>query len=340
MKIAVFSSKRYEREFLANNPQVTENDPKIEFEFIALRLDSTTAYLAAGSDAVCAFVNDSINDETCSQLARLGTRCILLRCAGFNQVDLPAATKNGITVLRVPAYSPYAVAEFAVALLLTVGRKTHKAYNRTRESNFSLFGLMGFDVHGKTIGVCGTGKIGRLFAKIMLSFGTKVIAYDVYPSAEAREMGVEYVALDELYAQADIISLHCPLLPTTRHMIGEDAVSKMKKGAILINTSRGELVNMDALIKGLKEKTIGACAMDVVEGEAALFFDDHSGEILEDEKIIMLMSFPNVLITPHIAFCTDTALANIWGTTVQNMIEFTFKGKDDSSKLTNEVLID
>lgn len=339
MKVVVFSSKRYERDFLAKNPQVTETAPKIEFEFSAIRLDSTTVHLASGADAVCAFVNDNIDNETCSQLAKGGTRCILLRCAGFNQVDLPAAAKNGITVLRVPAYSPYAVAEFAVALLLTIGRKTHKAYNRTRESNFSLFGLMGFDIHGKTIGICGTGKIGRLFAKIMLSFGTKVIAYDVYQSAEAKEMGIEYVTLDELFARADIISLHCPLLPTTHHMIGEDAVNKMKKGVILINTSRGELVNMDALMNGLKEKTIGACAMDVVEGEAALFFDDHSGEILEDEKIARLMSFPNVLITPHIAFCTDTAMTNIWGTTVRNLLEFTSKEKGDSGKLTNEVLI-
>lgn len=239
-------------------------------------------------------------------------------------------------VLRVPSYSPYAIAEFAVALLLTVGRKTHIAFNRTRESNFALRGLMGFDVHGKTVGICGTGKIGRLFAKLMMSFGTRVVAYDIRPSEEAKAMGVEYVSLDELLECADIISLHCPLLASTRHMIGAEAVSKMKKGVILINTSRGELVDMDALIEGLQHKRIGACAMDVVEGEAALFFDDHSGEILEDERIAKLVSFPNVLLTPHIAFCTDTALTNIWTTTVQNAMEFINRKGDE--KLKHQVI--
>lgn len=335
MKISVFSSQRYEREFLTANPYILDAQPNLEFDYHALRLDPSTAYMAQGSQAVCVFVNDNVDHETIGILAEGGTRCILLRSAGFNNVDLVTAEKHGIVVLRVPSYSPYAVAEFAVAMLLTVGRKTHKAYNRTRESNFSLRGLMGFDVHGKTVGVCGTGKIGRLFAKIMLSFGTNVVAYDVYPSEEAKKMGVEYVTLDELLARADIISLHCPLLPSTRHMIGAEAVAKMKEGVILINTSRGELVDMDALIDGLQRRKIGACAMDVVEGEEGLFFDDHSGEVLEDRRISSLVSFPNVLLTPHIAFCTDTALTNIWTTTVQNAVDFLNRKGDE--KLTHQV---
>ncbi|CDF35467.1 unnamed protein product [Chondrus crispus] len=337
MKVTVFSSKRYERDFLRQHPTLTRVTPHIDFEFLAMPLSEGTAPLAAGSDAVCAFVNDALDAPVIARLAEGAVRCILLRCAGFNHVDLAAASKHRIKVLRVPAYSPFAVAEFAVALLLTVGRKTHKAYNRTRESNFSLAGLMGFDVNGKTIGVCGTGKIGRLFAKIMLAFGTTVLAYDVYRNPEAEAMGVEYVSKDDLFARSDIISLHCPLLPSTRHMIDAEAIRKMKTGVILINTSRGELMDMDALIKGLKGKKIGACAMDVVEGEAELFFDDHSGEILEDDRISMLMSFPNVLLTPHIAFCTDTAMLNIWGTTVSNMLEFKEAGPD--ATLTNEVII-
>lgn len=338
MKITVYSSRRYERDFLDANPDILTSNPKLSFNFLAHRLDESTAFMAAGSDAVCAFVNDNIDATTIEILASGGTGCILLRCAGFNQVDLQAAAKHSMTVLRVPAYSPYAVAEFAVALLLTVGRKTHKAYNRTRESNFALHGLMGFDIHGKTVGVCGTGKIGRLFAKILLGFGTKVLAYDIYPSEEAKKMGVEYVELDELYARSDIISLHCPLLPTTKHMIGKEAMEKMKKGVILVNTSRGELVDMDALIDGLRSRKIGACAMDVVEGEQDLFFDDHSGEILENENITQLQSFPNVLLTPHVAFCTDTAMTNIWSTTVKNMNEY-IERTENGDKLTNEVLL-
>lgn len=338
LQVAVFSSRKYERDFLEENPTLVQTDPKISFKFIAHCLSSSTAHLAAGADAVCVFVNDNVDAETIEILVQGGTRCILLRCAGFNQVDLAAAEKHSVVVQRVPAYSPYAVAEFAVALLLTVCRKTHKAYNRTRDSNFSLHGLMGFDVHGKTIGIVGTGKIGRLFAKIMLGFGTQVLAYDVYPSKEAKEMGVEYVSLDVLLARSDVISLHCPVLPSTRHIINAEAVSKLKKGAVLINTSRGELVETDALIDGLRRKIISACAMDVVEGEQSIFFDDHSDEILEDEKISKLLSFPNVLLTPHTAFCTDTALTNIWTTTVRNMLEYnsrTLTGSTD--KLTNQV---
>lgn len=337
VRIAIFSSKRYERDFLSSNPQLTKDASTVCFDYIAARLDSASAHHAAGADAVCAFVNDNIDAKTLQVISASGTKCVLLRCAGFNQVDLVAAKRLGVTVLRVPAYSPYAVAEFACALLLTVARKTHKAYNRTRESNFSLAGLMGFDVHGKTVGICGTGKIGRLFASIMRGFGVRIVAYDIYPSQAARDLGVEYVSMDELLRVSDVISLHCPLLPSTRHMIDAEAIGKMKKGVVLINTSRGELVDMDALIEGLQNKTIGSCGMDVVEGEAALFFDDHSGEILEDEKFVRLMAFPNVLITPHLAFCTDTAMMNIWSTTIQNMIEFMHR-EDASQVLTNQVV--
>ena len=337
MKVIIFSSKNYERDFLAKHPYIADQAKSlgVEFEHILPHLNAQTASLAVDVEMVCVFVNDAVDAAAMETLANNGVKCLLLRCAGFNQVNLEAAKANGITVLRVPAYSPYAVAEFAAALLLTVVRNTHKAYNRTRESNFALNGLMGFDLHGKTIGLCGTGKIGCLFAKIMLGFGTRVIAYDIYPSQEAKDLGVEYVSFDEVLSQSDVLSLHCPLLPSTRHMINKESVSKMKKGIVLINASRGELVNMDALIEGLRTHKIGACGMDVVEGEEALFFDDHNGEILEDHKITTLLSFPNVVITPHIAFCTDTAMHNIWSTTVQNVKAFLNRKGDE--KLENEV---
>lgn len=337
IRVVVYSSKRYERDFLHKNPQIANIAPNVQLEFLAPRLDANTASLAAGADAVCIFVNDCADAAAIETLARNGTTCLLLRCAGFNQVDLKAAKAYGVTVLRVPQYSPYAVAEFAVALLMTIVRKTHKAYNRTRESNFALSGLLGFDIHGKTIGVCGTGKIGLLFAKIMLGFGARVIGYDLYPSDAAKEMGVEYVPFDELLAQSDVISLHCPLFPSTRHMINAAAIEKMKKGVILINTSRGELVDKNALIYGLRRGIIGGCGMDVIEGEEELFFDDHTGEILEDEKILTLQSLPNVLITPHIAFCTDTAISNIWSSTYQNVLAYVERKGD--APLKNQVVM-
>lgn len=348
MKVAIFSSHRYERDFLDANPEILASVPALQVQFLQPRLHSTTAALAKGADAVCIFVNDDASASTLQKLSDFGVKLILLRCAGFNHVDISTASSLGMTVLRVPAYSPYAVAEFAVALLLTVARKTHKAFNRIRDGNFALNGLMGFDVHGKTVGVIGTGKIGRIFAGILKNgFGAKVIAYDIYPSQEAKDMGIEYVEkVNDLYKQSDIISLHCPLLPSTKRMIDKEAISLMKKGVVLVNTSRGELVDMDALIEGIRSLVIGACGMDVVEGEQALFFEDHSGEILENDRIQTLISFPNVLITPHIAFCTDTAMGNIWGTTVSNFVQFMEKrGKDNDStssstdeKLTNEVL--
>lgn len=322
MKVTVFSAQQHEIDFLSQHNEVKAAVPEVDFNFVSARLSAMTVEQARGADAVCIFVNDNADKEVLDLLLKCGVKCLLLRCAGYNQVDIEHAAKIGIQVLRVPAYSPFAVAEFAVALTLTVVRKTHKAYNRSRESNFALRGLMGFDIHGKTVGVIGTGKIGRIFATIMKSFGTRVIAYDVSQSEAARKIGVEYVTRDELYKEADIISLHCPLLPSTRHMIDGSAVAKMKKGVVLINTSRGELVDVTALIGGLRKKVIGACGMDVVEGEQMLFFDDHSGEILENENISTLVSFPNVILTPHMAFCTDTAMSNIWTTTVENLADF------------------
>lgn len=338
-RVVVFSSKRYERNFLDNNPQIAHKFPKILLQFLAARLDANTASLASGAEAVCIFVNDCADAAAIATLAKNGTKCLLLRCAGFNQVDMDAAATHGMRVLRVPQYSPYAVAEFAVAMLLTTVRKTHKAYNRTRESNFSLAGLMGIDIHGKTVGVCGTGNIGRLFAKIMVGFGARVIACDVYESEEAKKMGVEYVSMEQLLKQCDIISLHCPLLPSTRHMIDAKAVALMKRGVVLINTSRGALIDMDALIRGVRQGIIGGCAMDVIEGEEELFFDDHSGEILEDEKILTLQSLPNVLLTPHIAFCTDTAMRNIWNTTYENLKGYLLQRGGEDVKLENEVVV-
>lgn len=339
MKITFFSSQRFERDYLDDNPDIlTKIIPGLQCQFLSARLHSATASLATGADAVCIFVNDDANTSVLQTLHSLGIRLLLLRCAGFNQVNLSTASSLGIRVLRVPAYSPYAVAEFAMSLLLTVVRKTHKAYNRTRDSNFALNGLIGIDIHGKTIGVIGTGKIGRLFAKICLGFGANVIAYDLYPSQEAKDMGVEYVKeIDMLYERADIMSLHCPLLKSTRHMINKEAIGKMKKGVVLINTSRGELMDMDALIEGIRGMKIGACGMDVIEGEQTLFFEDHSGEILEDSRISTLISFPNVVLTPHVAFCTDTALNNIWTTTINNFAEFS-KDKDKKEPFTNEVV--
>lgn len=338
MKIAVFSSKNFERDFLNSNPEVLSSNPPITLVNLASRLGPNSAKLITEDiDAVCIFVNDVADATTLQVLADKGIHLLLLRCAGFNQVDLSAAKRLGIRVLRVPAYSPHAVAEFAVALLLTVVRKTHRAYNRTRDGNFVLRGLMGFNVQGKTIGVIGTGKIGRIFATIMHSFGARIIAYDLYQNDEMKRLGVEYVPLDNLLSQSDIISLHCPLLASTRRMISTDAINKMKRGVTLINTSRGELVDMDALIDGLQRGIIGFCGMDVIEGERNLFFEDHSGEILEDQRILTLMSFHNVLITPHVAFCTDTALNSIWSTTVGNVGEF-LKNGPSTEKLTNEVV--
>ena len=274
--------------------------------------------LAAGYDCVCVFVNDTVNAAVAEKLYQGGTRMIALRCAGFNNVDTRACFGK-IHVFRVPAYSPYAVAEHAMALLLTINRKIHKAYNRTREFNFSLAGLTGFDLHGKTVGVIGTGKIGRIFADICKGFGMNVLAYDKFPNPDA---GLHYVDLPELFAKADVISLHCPLTEETHHMIDDAAVEQMKKGVVIVNTSRGGLIDTESLINGIKVGIVGAACLDVYEEEGDLFYEDFSGSVIQDDKLVRLIAMPNVIVTSHQAFLTKEALDNIAHTTVENMVKF------------------
>lgn len=317
MKVAVFSTKPYDRHFLdaANAAHAHE------LVYLEPLLSSNTASLTAGFPAVCLFVNDTADAKTLDILAANGTKLIALRCAGFNNVDLKRAAELGITVVRVPAYSPYSVAEFAVALLLTLNRKIHKAYNRVREGNFALDGLAGFDLHDRTVGVIGTGKIGFIFAEIMKGFGCKVLGYDLYPNPQFAEAGGRYVELPELLSSADVISLHCPLTPETRHLIDREAIALMKPGAMLINTSRGALVDTEAAIEGLKSRQIGALGLDVYEQEADLFFEDLSNEIIQDDVFERLLMFPNVIVTGHQAFFTTEALSNIAETTLANIAD-------------------
>ena len=274
--------------------------------------------LARGFDGACVFVNDTVNAAVVDALYRLGVRVIALRCAGFNNVDVRACFGK-LHVFRVPAYSPYAVAEHAMALLLTVNRHTNRAYLRTRDFNFSLSGLTGFDLHGKTAGVVGMGKIGRIFAQICTGFGMRVLAYDKFPNPDS---SLDYVELPELLRQADVISLHCPLTDETRHMIGAAAIVQMKDGAVLVNTSRGGLVDTEALIEGLKSHKVGAACLDVYEEEGDLFYEDCSGEIVSDDTLVRLIAMPNVLVTSHQAFLTKEALDNIAAATVDNLLKF------------------
>lgn len=314
MIVSVFSSRAYERTILdeACSPAHTLRHHEVG-------LDASTASLAAGTGAVCAFVNDRLDAACLSQLARMGVRGVAMRCAGFNNVDLREAERLGIAIARVPAYSPHAVAEHTAALLLTLNRKTHRAYNRVREQNFSLDGLMGFDLHGKVVGVIGTGKIGECFARIMLGFGCRVIASDPAPSRECEGLGVRYAELDELLRQADVVSLHCPLTPTTRHLLDDRRLGLLKPGAYVLNTGRGALIDTKALIGALKGGRLGGVGLDVYEEEADLFFRDLSGEVLRDDVFARLMTFPNVLITGHQGFLTREAMANIAATTRANL---------------------
>ena len=290
----------------------------IEFRFLEAKLNRDTAELAKDCDVVCFFVNDTASAEVIERLHALGIRLIALRCAGYNNVDVKAAFGK-IHVVHVPAYSPYAVAEHAIALLLTSVRRIHKAYNRTRDFNFSLNGLTGFDFHGKTVGVIGTGKIGRIFIDICRGFGMHVIAYDKFP---AKDAGIEYVSLEELFSRSDIISLHCPLTEETRHLIDREAIRQMKKGVVLVNTSRGALIDAEALLEGIKERKVGAACLDVYEEEGDVFFEDRSGHILNDDLLSRLISMPNVIVTSHQAFLTEEALNNIAQTTVENILSF------------------
>lgn len=299
----------------------------VQFKYYETKLNEDTVELASGFDGVCVFVNDTINAAVIDRLVELGVKAVALRCAGFNNVDMQHAYGK-IHVLRVPAYSPYAVAEHAMAMLLTSIRRIHKAYIRTRDFNFSLNGMTGFDLHGKTVGIIGTGKIGQVFINICKGFGMNILAYDKFPSKALEDSGnVKYVDLDTLFAESDIISLHCPLTEETYHVIDETSLAKCKRGVVLINTSRGALVDAEALLAGIKSRKVGAACLDVYEEESDLFFNDNSGHILEDDTLARLISMPNVIVTSHQAFLTEEALNNIAETTVNNIIDLFEKGQ-------------
>lgn len=312
MKIAFFDTKSYDIEVFEPKLKAA----KIKAKFYDTKLNEDDVVLAKGCDAVCVFVNDEVNKTVIDRLSEYGIRIIALRCAGFNNVDYKYASEKGITVVRVPAYSPYAVAEHAMALLLTSTRKIHKAYIRTRDFNFSLQGLTGFDLYGKTVGVIGTGKIGKVFINICKGFGMKVIAYDKFPSEIP---DVEYRTLDEIYHEADILSFHCPLTDDTLHMFNIGSLGKIKPGVVIINTSRGALIDAEALLEGIKSKKIGAACLDVYEEESGYFYEDLSGSIIDDDTLSRLISMPNVIVSSHQAFLTKEALENIAATTIENI---------------------
>ncbi len=318
MKIVVFSNKPYtERFFRAANEA-----HGYDLDFLEARLNAETAGLAAGADAVCVFVNDILDEPVLGKLAEQGVKLIALRCAGFNNVDLPAAEKLGLSVVRVPAYSPHAVAEHTVGLMLALNRQIHRAHMRIREGNFSLEGLLGFDLHGTPAGIIGTGKIGALVAQILNGFGCELYAYDLKPNPDCEALGVRYVDLEELYKRCYILTLHCPLTPETHHLIDEEAVGKMRECVMLINTSRGALVDTKAVIAGLKSGRIGYLGLDVYEEEADLFFEDLSNQIIQDDVFARLLMFPNVIVTGHQAFFTHNALSAIAETTLSNVAAF------------------
>lgn len=328
VKVAVFGAKSYDETVFT---QVNQRFGH-ELTFLEPHLTQATASLATGYSAVCAFVNDQLDSACLSALNNVGVSVIALRCAGFNNVDLAAASQLGMKVVRVPEYSPHGVAEHAVALILGLNRKIYRVYNRVRENNFSLEGLLGFNLHGKAVGVIGTGRIGSAFCQIMLGFGCRVLAFDPTPDAELVARGVEYTDMQNLLTQSDIISLHCPLTADTQHLINRSAMMAMKPGVMLINTSRGALVDTAAVIQQLKTGHIGYLGLDVYEEEADLFFEDESGQILEDDQFARLLTFPNVLISGHQAFFTAEALDNIASTTLQNLTEL-----DERRQCENEV---
>jgi D-lactate dehydrogenase len=330
MKITFFSTQPYDsKSFERHNRKYS-----FSIKYLEVQLNEQTASLAKGADAVCAFVNDRISASIIKDLASQGIKVIALRCAGFNNVDLAAAKEYNIRIVRVPAYSPHAVAEHAVAMMMTLNRKTHKAYNRIREQNFSLNGLLGFDFFEKTVGVIGTGNIGIVFAKIMLGFGCKVNAFDIKENDELKDLGVKYLPLKEIFPVADIISLHCPLNEQTKYIINSEAIEILKENVMLINTSRGGLIDTKAVVKGLKSGKIGSLGIDVYEQEEKLFFRDLSDTIIEDDVISRLSSFPNVLITAHQGFFTNEALSQIAETTLSNLKAF-----KNGDELKNEVKI-
>ena len=318
MKIAFFDAKPYDKPSFERYG----NAAGVQFKYFETKLNEDTVDLANGYDGVCVFVNDTVNAAVIDRLAEQGVTLVALRCAGFNNVDMKHALGR-VHVVRVPAYSPYAVAEHTMALLLTSVRRIHKAYIRSRDFNFSLNNLAGFDLHGKTVGVVGTGRIGRVFMDICRGFGMKVLAYDKFPA----QGEIEYVSLERLFRESDIISLHCPLTADTYHLIDEAALAQCKNGVVLLNTSRGALVDAEALLSAIKSRKVGAACLDVYEEEADLFFEDNSGHILEDDTLARLISMPNVIVTSHQAFLTEEALENIAETTVQNLLDLTQKGE-------------
>ena len=323
LKIAFFDAKPYDKASFDKYGA----EYGVKFKYYETKLNEDTVELARGSDGVCAFVNDTINAEVIDRLVDMNINILALRCAGFNNVDMSYAYKK-IHVLRVPAYSPYAVAEHTMALLLTSIRRIHKAYIRSRDFNFSLAGMTGFDLHGKTVGVIGTGRIGRVFIDICRGFGMKILAYDKFPAPNLDNGDtVKYVELDQLFAESDIISLHCPLTEETHHIIDESALEKCKKGVVVLNTSRGALVDAEALLNGIKSRQVGAACLDVYEEESDLFFEDNSGHIMEDDTLARLISMPNVIVTSHQAFLTEEALENIASTTVGNIVGYKTTGQ-------------
>lgn len=323
MKIAFFDTKPYDR--VAFDKHTRKNG--IEIKYFETKLNEDTVELSAGYDAVCVFVNDTVNAAVIDRLSDLGVKMLALRCAGFNNVDMKHAFGK-LHVVRVPAYSPYAIAEHTMALLLTSIRRIHKAYIRTRDFNFSLAGMTGFDLHGKTVGVVGTGRIGRAFINICLGFGMKVLAYDKYEAPELADgERVRYVSLEELFSESDVISLHCPLTEDTYHLISAETLASCKKGVVILNTSRGALVDAEALLMAIKSRQVGAACLDVYEEEADLFFEDFSGHIISDDVLARLISMPNVIVTSHQAFLTEEALENIAETTVTSLIELRDKGE-------------
>lgn len=318
MKTLVYNARPYDREFLDKANAGAEH----QLDYLEARLDAQTAHLAEGYPAISAFVNDDLGAASLGVLAGLGVKYIALRCAGFNQVDLTAAAECGLQVARVPAYSPYAVAEHAVALILALNRRIHRAYQRVREQNFSLDGLLGFDLHGKTVGIVGTGQIGAVLARILHGFGCRLLAYDVLPNPACQALGVVYVPLEQLCAESEIISLHCPLTPVTHHLIDAARLASMRQRVMLINTSRGGLIDTAAVIEALKSGQIGYLGLDVYEEEADLFFRDLSSRVLQDDLFARLLTFPNVLITGHQAYFTAEALSRIAETTLANLDDF------------------
>lgn len=329
MKVAVYSTKNYDRKHL----EIANQKFGFELEFFDFLLSEKTVKMAEGAGAVCIFVNDDGSRAVLEKLAKIGVKTIALRCAGFNNVDLDAAKELGLNVVRVPAYSPEAVAEHAVGLMLTLNRRIHKAYQRTRDANFSLEGLTGFNMHGKTAGIIGTGKIGIATMRILKGFGMELLAYDPFKNPQVEELGGQYVSLDELYARSHIISLHCPATPENYHLLNETAFNKMRDGVMIINTSRGALIDSQAAIEALKRQKIGALGMDVYENERDLFFEDKSNDVITDDVFRRLSSCHNVLFTGHQAFLTEEALNNISDVTLSNILEIEQTGKCGNSVL-------